>query len=280
MTDTTALSQTETVQSKADVVQVTALTGSIGAAISGVRLTNINDDQFVAIRTAFHEYCMLVFRDQFLSVEEHVAFTARWGEFGFNKMSPQLDDYPMVLPLSNRGKSKAVTENWHYDSTFMTEPPAITTLSARDIPVGGDTMWSNQYLAYETLSPGLKAMLAGVRAEFTGTRLAKLYGLDQVPRCLHPVVRTHPETGGKALYIGKPGDTVPRFEGMTPTESEPLRRFLYEHSAQPDHIYRHQWRNGDLVMWDNRCTMHYAVHDYGNETRELHRVTIVGDRPV
>ena len=267
-------------QSKADVVQVTALTGSIGAAISGVRLTDINDDQFVAIRTAFHENCMLVFRDQFLSVEEHVAFTARWGEFGFNKMSPQLDDYPMVLPLSNRGKSKAVTENWHYDSTFMTEPPAITTLSARDIPVGGDTMWSNQYLAYETLSRGLKAMLAGIRAEFTGARLAKLYGLDQVPRCLHPVVRTHPETGRKALYIGKPGDTVPRFEGMTPTESEPLLRFLYEHSVQPDHIYRHQWRNGDLVMWDNRCTMHYAVHDYGNETRELHRVTISGDRPV
>ncbi|MBT4703607.1 MAG: TauD/TfdA family dioxygenase [Rhodospirillaceae bacterium] len=261
------------------VVQVTALTGSIGAAISGLRLTDINDDQFSAIRTAFHKNCMLVFRDQFLSVDEHIAFAARWGEFGINKMSPQLDDYPMVLPLSNRGKSKAVTENWHYDSTFMAEPPAITTLSARDIPVGGDTMWSNQYLAYETLSPGLKAMLAGVRAEFTGTRLAKLYGLDHVPRSLHPVARTHPETGRVALYIGKPGDTVPKFENMTPTESEPLLRFLYEHSAQPDRIYRHQWRNGDLVMWDNRCTMHYAVHDYGNETRDLHRITIAGDRP-
>jgi taurine dioxygenase len=279
MTVADVSSQTETEKSKDATIQVTALTGSIGAAISGLRLTDINDDQFAAIRRAFHENCMLIFRDQFLSVDEHVAFTARWGEFGFNKMSPQLDGYPMVLPLSNRGKSKAVTENWHYDSTFMAEPPAITTLSARDIPVGGDTMWSNQYLAYETLSPGLKAMLAGVRAEFTGTRLAKLYGLDQVPHSLHPVARTHPETGRVALYIGKPGDTVPRFENMTPTESEPLLRFLYEHSAQPDRIYRHQWRNGDLVMWDNRCTMHYAVHDYGNETRDLHRITIAGDRP-
>lgn len=260
-------------------LSITPLTGAIGAAISGVRLADISEQQFQVIRQAFHDNCMLVFRDQFLTIDEHIAFAARWGEFEINAMSPYLDDYPMVLPLSNRGKDKAVTENWHYDSTFKAEPPAITMLSARDIPVGGDTMWCNQYLAYESLSPGLQTILQGVRAEFTGARLAKLYGLDKVPSSLHPVVRTHPETGRKALYIGKPGDTVPRLENMTSADSEPLLRHLYEHSTSPDRIYRHQWRNGDLVMWDNRCTMHYAVHDYGDATRELHRVTIAGDRP-
>jgi len=260
-------------------VTITPLTGSIGAAISGLRLAEVTSDQFAAIREAFLANCMLVFRDQFLSVDEHVAFAARWGEFEVNAMSPYLDNYPMVLGLSNRGKDKAVTENWHYDSTFKAEPPAITMLSAREIPVGGDTMWCNQYLAYEALSPGMKTMLAGVRAEFTGARLAKLYGLDKVPSSLHPVVRTHPETGRKALYIGKPGDTVPRFEDMSRADSEPLLRYLYEQSTSPDRIYRHQWRNGDVVMWDNRCTMHYAVHDYEDQTRELHRVTIAGDKP-
>ena len=256
------------------------VSGSIGAEISGVRLPDITDAQFATIRQAFLDHCMLVFRDQHLSMGEHVAFAGRWGEFDMNPLSPYREDHPMILELSNRGKSKAVTENWHYDSTFEKAPPAITMLSAREIPVGGDTMWCNMYRAYERLSPGMKRLLEGVRAEFTGARLAKLYGLPEVPKSLHPVARTHPETGRKALFIGKPGDTVPRLEDMSPEDSEPLLSYLYEQSPTPDNVYRHQWREGDVVMWDNRCTMHYAVHDYGDEARrELHRITIKGDIP-
>ena len=261
-------------------LKVRRVSGSIGAEISGIRLAGLSDAAFAQIRQAFHDHCMLVFPGQHLSMEEHVAFAARWGEFDMNPLSPYREDYPMILELENRGKKKAVTENWHYDSTFEEAPPTITMLSARDIPVGGATMWCNMYRAYERLSPGMKRMLEGVRAEFTGARLAKLYGLPEVPKSLHPIVRTHPETGRKALFIGKPGDTVPRLEDMSPEDSFPLLNYLYEQSATPDNIYRHHWQTGDVVMWDNRCTMHYAVHDYGDDSvRSLHRITIKGDVP-
>lgn len=261
-------------------IEVAPLTGSIGAAISGVRLAEVDETTFEQIRSAFLGHCMLVFRDQFLSTEEHVAFAQRWGEFSLSPFVPYLEEHPGVLPLTNRGKADSVTENWHYDSTFLPAPPAMTILSARNVPTGGDTMWSNQYHAYETLSSGMKQLLDGVRAEFAGTRLANLFrSTDEVPRSLHPVVRTHPQTGRKALFIGHPGDTVPRLEDMTEAESLPLIAFLYEHSTRPDRVYRHTWRNGDVVMWDNRCTMHYAVHDHGEAIRELHRISIVGDEP-
>ncbi|MGI9611272.1 MAG: TauD/TfdA dioxygenase family protein, partial [Acidimicrobiales bacterium] len=127
---------------------------------------------------------------------------------------------------------------------------------------------------------GMKRMLDGVRAEFAGTRLAKRVGKgDEAPSSFHPVVRTHPETGRKALYVGNPGDTMRRFQDMTAEESLPLIEYLYEHSPSPDRTYRHRWTEGDVVMWDNRCTMHYAVHDYGEQRRMLHRISIAGDAP-
>jgi len=261
-------------------MKVTPLTGSIGAAVDGVRLADLTDDAFDEVRAAFLEHCMLVFPDQHLHVEEHVAFAARWGPPSISPFVTYLDDHPEVLPLTNRGKEGTVTENWHYDSTFLPEPPSMTINSARKIPVGGDTMWSNQYLAYETLSTGMRRLLDGVRAEFAATRLARLAGVEtDVPKSLHPVVRTHPETGRKALFIGRPGETVTRLEGMSGRESLPLVSFLYEHSTQPDRIYRHRFCEGDVVMWDNRCTMHYAIHDYGDEVRDLHRISIAGDAP-
>jgi taurine dioxygenase len=261
-------------------IEVTPLTGSIGAAVDGVGLGELSDDDVARIRAAFLDHCMLVFPGQFLTADEHLAFARRWGEIGVSPFVTYLDTHPGVLPLTNRGKANAVTENWHYDSTFLPAPPKLSILSARDMPIGGDTMWSNQYLAYETLSEGMKRLLEGVRAEFAGTRLARLVGDEgEVPRSLHPVVRTHPETGRKALFIGHPGDTVPRLEDMTPEESLPLITFLYEHSTRPDRVYRHRWSNGDVVMWDNRCTMHYAVHDHGTQTRDLHRISIKGDAP-
>lgn len=262
-------------------IEVRPVSGSIGAEIVGVELRSIDEECFARIKQAFLDHCMLVFRDQHLTVQEHVAFASRWGEFSTSPFVSYLDDHPGVLPLTNRGRAKTVTNNWHYDSAFLEEPPALTINSAREVPIGGDTMWSNQYLAYETLSPGLKAMLAGLKVCFTGARLASLTGSDEVPRMFHPIVRRHPETGRDALFLGNPGSTVTHFENMSEAESEPLLKFLYEHSVEPDRVYRHHFQNGDVVMWDNRCTMHYAVHDYGDTvTRDLHRISIKGDKPV
>lgn len=256
------------------------LSGHIGASIEDVRLATLTDAEFDAIRRAFLDHSVLVFPGQHLSVEDHVGFAQRWGPFSTSPFVPYLSDHPGVLQLSNLGKAKSVTENWHYDSTFLPEPPSMTILSARQIPVGGDTMWSSQYHAYETLSDGMKALLEGVRGEFAGTRLAKRIGKDtDIPWSLHPIVRTHPETGRKALFVGHPVDTLRRLEDMTLEESLPLIEYLYAHSTRPDRIYRHHWSEGDVVMWDNRCTMHYAVHDYGEEIRDLHRISIVGDAP-
>ena len=262
-------------------IDVLQLTGSIGAEVRGIKLQFIDDATFAAIRAAFLDNCMLVFRDQQLSIEEHMAFAARWGEFSVSPFVDYLPDYPGVLPLVNRGRAKTVTNNWHYDSAFLAEPPSLTINYAREVPIGGDTMWSNQYLAYENLSPGMKNMLAGRRICFTGARLASLTGAKEIPTMFHPIVRKHPETGRRALYLGMPGSTVSHFEDMSVEESLPLLQYLYQHSVEPDHIYRHRFRNGDVVMWDNRCTMHYAVHDYGDTVvRNLHRISIKGDKPL
>ena len=263
------------------LIEVRPVSGSIGAEVVGVDLRTIDDQTFDLVHQAFLDHCMLVFRDQHLDVDDHIAFAARWGEFSVSPFVSYLPDYPGVLPLANRGRAATVTNNWHYDSAFLPAPPKLTINSARDVPIGGDTMWSNQYLAFETLSPGLKDMLVGRRVCFTGARLAALAGADEVPMTFHPIVRRHPETGRDALFLGKPGSTVTHFEDMTVAESLPLLQYLYEHSVEPDRVYRHHFRDGDVVMWDNRCTMHYAVHDYGDSVvRDLHRISIQGDVPV
>ena len=182
--------------------------------------------------------------------------------------------------MFNRGKAATPTEYWHPDSAYLEKPPAISILAAQELPAaGGDTMFCNQYLAYESLSEGLKTYLEGVRGKFTGAIMARRTGHEgEVPYNYHPIVRTHPETGRKALYISHP-DTVPSFENMSDAESRPLLDYLYARGPQPDRSYRHIWQPGDVVMWDNRCSMHYAVHDHGDAERFMHRVTIAGDRP-
>ena len=261
---------------------VTPQTGAVGAAVRGVDLANLDDATFAKIKAAFLEHCMLVFPEQFLAPEPQLAFAARWGEVSITPMvTNYMEGFPGVLRLTNKGKDKTPTENWHYDSSFQEKPPAVTILAAQDLPaMGGDTMWCNQYLAYDRLSDGLKAMLNGVRARFCGARLARAHGHQgEIPEQYHPVVRTHPETGRKALFVGHP-ETCTNFENMTVAESRPLLDYLYAHSTQPDAIYRHMWKPGDVLMWDNRCTMHYAVHDYGMQTRNMNRVTVKGTKPV
>ncbi len=264
-------------------LKITPLTGSVGASVEGMSLSEpVAKEQFEQLRDAFQHHCVLVFRDQRLAPAPQLAFARLWGEPMVSALLSklQLGEYPEVIQIRTAPKDLVSTEAWHYDAPHTPVPPKVTMLSAQVVPAGGDTMWSNQYLAYERLSPVMQRMLQGLRVHFRGARLARFQGASgaDVPTAVHPLVRTHPETGRKALYIGHT-DNVQGIEGMTEAESRPLLDFLYEHSTQPDNVYRHMWRAGDFLMWDNRCTMHYAVHDYGTQERVLNRVTLKGEVP-
>ena len=231
------------------------------------------------LREAFLQYHVLVFPGQgHLRPEEQVVFAARWGELHRMDSGIHLDGHPEILELNAAG-GKPVTDRWHSDMSMAECPPMATLLLARHVPVGGDTIFANQYLAYDGLSDGYKAVLSGLRALHCGDNFANDSGYDaaSLPRNLHPVVRTHPETGRKALYVSL--EYARNFEDMTVEESEPLLKWLCAHCVQPNFTIRHQWTAGDLVMWDNRCLQHYAVADYGASPRIMHRITIVGDRP-
>jgi taurine dioxygenase len=262
--------------------QVIPLTGSIGAEVRGINLNKpIDHDTFGELHDAFLEHCVLVFRDQRLQPEAQIAFGKRWGELvQQNPLLKGAGGYPELIQVTKIPKETASTEAWHYDSPYTPVPPKISILAAVRVPHGGDTMWCNQYQSYERLSDGMKRMLEGVRVKFVGLRLGRMMGADlkDLPTAVHPIVRTHPETKRKALYAGHK-ETAQQLDGMTYEESRPLLDFLYEHSTQPDNIYRHMWGEGDVVMWDNRCTMHYAVHDYGEQERVLNRITLKGEVP-
>jgi len=262
-------------------VAVTPLSGSIGAQVTGLDVRQVTEADMASLNAAFAENLVLIFPGQALDPLELRAFSERWGRVSETPMLRYMEGHPGVLQLYNMGKAESITENWHSDSTFVPRPPAMTILCAQILPAaGGDTMWCNQYLAYERLSEGLKRLLEGVRIVFRGTRIARVLNeAGEPPSALHPVVRTHPVTGRKSLFVGNPGQTAMHFEGMTVEESLPLLTYLYQVSALPDLVYRHHWSPGDLVMWDNRCTMHYAVHDYGEATRVLIRCTLEGEEP-
>ena len=265
-------------------LKITPLTGSVGAQVEGVTLSKpLSDAQFKELHAAFLEHCVLVFRDQPLQPSGQLAFARRWGEPMVTELLSKLTigEHPEVIQLRTAPKDLTSTEAWHYDGPHTAIPPKLTMLSAQVVPHGGDTMWCNQYHSYERLSPVMQRMLQGLRVQFQAIRLARFQGVpaSEAPSATHPLVRTHPETGRKVLYLG-PRDNVRGIEGLSEAEGRPLLDFLYEHSTQPDNVYRHMWRANDVVMWDNRCTMHYAVHDYGTQERVLNRVTLKGDVPV
>jgi len=264
-------------------ITIKRLTSAVGAEVVGADLNEpLDSSTFGKIRHAFLEHCVLVFRGQFLQPEHQIAFTRRWGQ---NFRAPYLKqaemlNHPEVLEVINRGKAKAfTTEQWHSDLSFMPVPPAHGILAAHVLPeMGGDTMFASQYVAYETLSDGMKRLLYNLRAWHWGARLAALAGIDDVaPQQSHPIVRTHPETRRKALFINRLYTNC--IDGLSEDESRGLLHFLFEQICRPEFIYRHHWTPGDVVMWDNRCTVHYAVHDYGEAPRVLHRTTVTGDAP-
>lgn len=258
-----------------------ALSGSLGAEIRGIDLVNLDEAEFAAVQAAFLEHHVLVFRDQKLTPEEQIAFGRRWGELYVHPIVPHLEGYPEIIPITNSGKKRSITEIWHSDVSFSERPPRSSGLYAVDLPsFGGDTIFTNQHLAYERLSDGLKRMLEGLRATHTGAGLGAASGKGDAWKTqgqLHPVVIRHPDTDRKALYVN-PAFTI-AFEDMTVAESQSLLRMLYQVGQSPDLAFRHRWLPGDLVLWDNRSVQHYAVHDHGDAERTLHRFTVAGDVP-
>jgi taurine dioxygenase len=264
-------------------VSITRCGGALGARVEGVDLAQPIDEQTMALlREAFATHCVLVFPGQgHLTPPQHAAFGERWGQhFAMPPPARFSDEHETVL-LVHSGPTAAPRQpdQWHTDVSCVEQPPSASLLLARLLPpAGGDTQWANQYLAYESLSEAMRRMLLGLRAVHVGLGFAALAGLDpsEAATAVHPVVRTHPVTGHRALFVNERFTT--QFEGMTVEESTPLLRWLYAHSTQPNFTYRHHWSVGDLVMWDNRCVQHFVVRDYVEE-RMMHRVTLTGERP-
>lgn len=278
-------------------LNVEAHSGALGAEITGVDLTKpLEDDVFAEIHRAFLDYLVLFFRDQRLTPETQKAFGRRFGALNIHPFVEPLSGHPEIIAIV---KEKEDTANfgggWHSDVSFMENPALGSALYALEVPShGGDTLFANQYLAYETLSDGMKKMLDGLTAlhspssqyapggesdKNNAKRGSMTVAVTQeaLGTTEHPVVRTHPETGRKGLYVN--AAFTQKFKGMTRRESRPILKFLFDHATREDFTCRFRWTAHTLAFWDNRCTQHYALNDYQGERREMHRVTINGDRP-
>ncbi len=262
-------------------MEIRRLGAALGAEISGLDLREaLIDTDIEAIRQALLDHLVLVFRDQQLTPDDQIRFGGHLGTLTEHPVFPHLPGYPPIVEIRNHGKARSVNEHWHTDVSFAPEPPSITMLYALEMPdVGGDTQFANQYLAWEHLSGAMQELLSGLKAVHTGAGTARLAGKNasEAPSSVHPVVRTHPETGRRALYVCRAFSQS--FAGMTRPESAPLLEWLFGETCRPEYTWRHQWRAKDLVVWDNRCTLHYAIHDHGDAPRLLHRCTVAGDVP-
>ncbi|HXU91507.1 MAG TPA: TauD/TfdA family dioxygenase [Methylomirabilota bacterium] len=274
-------------------LEIAPLSGALGAELRGVDLgANLDDATITAIRRALLDHCVIFFRDQEFDAEQHKALARRFGTIFIhpNYYGTQVD--PEVLEIRREpGDTKVVGEDWHTDTTMMAEPPMGAILYALEVPpYGGDTLFANQYLAYETLSEGMKRLIGGLHAVHSD-RMVAGPTVDNTGRStkaradadwretvnVHPVVRTHPETKRKLLYVNY-SYTV-GFEGMTEEESRPLLTYLMEHGNRPEFTCRFRWTKGAVAFWDNRCVKHLAVNDAQPFRRVMRRVQIAGDKP-
>jgi taurine dioxygenase len=267
---------------------------ALGAEIGGVDLgAELDDETIGEIRRALLENLVIFFHDQHMTPEQHLALARRFGTLNIHDYVEGMAEYPEIVEVRKEPEDERNFGGaWHTDVIYLEEPPLGSILYAKEVPdVGGDTLWTNLYSAYETLSPGMRALLDGMTLIATP---AKIYGPqsknwreDSSMRASptetatgeveHPVVRTHPETGRKALYVSTA--FTPRFKDMTEEESAPLMDFLNRHATREPFTCRYRWRENDVAFWDNRCTMHYALNDYQGMRRVMHRVAVNGDRP-
>ncbi len=276
-------------------ISLNPIAGSMGVEIEGVDLSQPLDNQtFDEIHRAFLEYQVIIFHNQTLTPAQYKAFAQRFGPLEFYPFVKGLDDHPEIFEIRKEpDEQRNFGGKWHSDMSFSERPPVGTMLYALEMPSkGGDTMLTNLYNAYDTLSDGMKDLLGSMQAEYSaalkgsGGRAAVMnmtrFDVNNLDRAneasIHPIVRTHPETRRKALYVS--GGHLTRFEDMTEEESKPMLDYLREHATQPDFTCRVRYRKGTLALWDNRCTQHRALNDYQGERRVMHRITIGGgDHP-
>jgi taurine dioxygenase len=273
-------------------IEVRPIAGAIGAEIWGVDLAKeLDDDTVAAIRRAWLDHNVIFFRDQDLPPARFLTFAKRFGKVIEYPFIKGLEEFPEIIPVIKLEHERTNFGGiWHSDTSYLEAPPMGTMLIARETPpAGGDTMFANTYLAYEALSDGMKRMLDGLIAYNTSAKAdATRTREDRVKQSVredakkeyvgeHPVVRTHPETGRKALYLNV-GHTL-RFRDMTVEESTPILEYLFHHQTRPEFTCRFNWKPGSLAFWDNRCALHNPVNDYHGYKRVMHRITLAGDKP-
>jgi taurine dioxygenase len=275
-------------------LEVRPISGALGAEVSGVDLGRLDDTTLAGVRRALLDHGVIFFRDQRLDAEQHKALARRFGDiFVHPNYAGTQADPEVVMIRREPGDTKIVGEDWHTDTTMMPEPPMGAILFAIETPpYGGDTLFSSQTAAYEALSDGMKGMLEGLGAVHTDRLVAGPAARMNERRStkvreddawretisVHPVVRTHPETGRRCLFVNRSYTVA--FEGMTGEESAPLLNYLLEHGHRPEFTCRFRWTDGAVAFWDNRCVKHLAIKDSGPFRRLMRRVQIAGDKPV
>ncbi|MFU8814688.1 MAG: TauD/TfdA dioxygenase family protein [Pseudomonadales bacterium] len=264
---------------------VRKLTPIIGAEIDGIDLSQpLSASQQQEVRRALAEHCVIFFRDQHITPQQQMAFGRLFGELDVHPAAPHLEGMPEVMVIAaDEHSSRANGEGWHSDVSCEPEPPMGSILYVTEVPSeGGDTLFASMYAAYQALSDRMKGYLEGLTAIHDGEHVYRgLYqGVEEkprYPRAEHPVVRTHPVTGRKCLYVNR-GFTT-RLVGIPVDESAALLRYLYEHMESPLFQCRFRWRANSIAFWDNRCVQHRAMWDYWPERRYGNRVTVSGDAP-
>ncbi len=286
-------------------IRVMPHAAAMGAEIGGVDLARLTDVQAAEIKDALWRHKMIYFRDQHLTHDDQEAFTLRFGPFGKDAYTTGMPGHPEIQPVVKEAETRVKMvfgEGWHTDSPFLARPPAISILYAHEVPpYGGDTIWCNTQLAYDHLSDRMKALLAPLRVHMSAVEVlrtidsmneptkqdAKRTNLgnmeldierqSMIAGSFHPLVRTHPETGTKALYVDE--TYAQGIAGMTDAESKALLGFLVAHVTQPSFTCRLRWTDNTLVVWDNRSCIHHAFNDYDGHRRAMYRSTVLGEAP-
>jgi len=272
-------------------VELAPLTPTIGAEVSGVDLSKPLDGGTVAaIRTALLDWKVLFFRHQDITTDQHLAFARNFGDLEVHPFAPHKPDYPEVLAITHNRDSRGKENTWHSDVTWREEPSLGSILRAVEVPpVGGDTLFADMYAAYSGLTDDVKAQIEGRVAvhDFAhfrrgmrkaGKSEAEIEAFNQLyPMVEHPVVRTHPETGRKAIYVN--AAFTQHIVGLEKDASDALLKHLYAQAAIPEYQCRFRWEAGSIAFWDNRASQHYAASDYWPAVRRMERVTVIGDRP-
>lgn len=267
-------------------LDVRPIAAAMGAEIHGVDLSRVDDRTFAGIHKALLDHGAIFFHDQAITPAQQMAFAQRWGTVHLHPHMPCLPDHPGVIEvLKTEGDTTVFGEGWHTDQMFTPTPARVTLLYAKEVPpAGGDTLFANLYLAYDTLSEGMKAMIEDLRTinqydkkKQRPAAMAPTAPDEEAEPAEHPLVRRHPETGRRALYISN--STITRkIAGMSANESRPLLSYLMQHATRLEFTCRYRWQPGSMAVWDNRRVLHFPINDYNGYRRLMHRITIEGER--